>query len=86
MYEFLNLVVIPLIIGMVEIIKRAGLPVRFAPIVAVAIGLFFGIFYLDTLKEGIIVGLMVGLSASGLYSGSKNLRNGNDYEKLNDKR
>ncbi|WP_338451841.1 hypothetical protein R4Z09_08220 [Niallia oryzisoli] len=86
MYEFLNLVVIPLIIGMVEIIKKAGLPVRFAPIVAVAIGLFFGIFYLDTLKEGIIVGLMVGLSASGLYSGSKNIRNGNGYEKLNDKK
>ncbi|KAA9026081.1 hypothetical protein [Niallia endozanthoxylica] len=85
MYEFLHLVVIPLIIGMVEIIKKAGLPVQFSPIVAVAIGLFFGIFYLDTLKEGIIVGLMVGLSASGLYSGGKNLRNGHDYDKQSNK-
>ncbi|WP_071395543.1 hypothetical protein [Bacillus tuaregi] len=81
MYEFLHLVVIPLIIGIVEVIKKAGLPVRFSPLVAVAIGLFFGIFYFDVLIEGIIVGLMVGLSASGLYSGSKNLRNGNGHDK-----
>ena len=72
MLEFFQLVIIPIIIGIVEVVKRAGLPVKFSPLVSVALGVIFGILYVQPLLDGIIIGLMVGLSATGLYSGSKN--------------
>lgn len=84
MYEFFNLIVIPLIIGITEVIKKAGFPKKYSPIISVILGLFFGIFYLETLGEGIIIGLMVGLSATGLYSGSKNVRQGSYKIEEND--
>lgn len=74
MFETYDVAVIPLIIGIVEMFKRAGLPARFSPFVAVAIGLLLGVYYISTdIKEGIIIGLMLGLSASGLYSSTKNI-------------
>jgi hypothetical protein len=73
MFEFYQFVVIPIIIGIVEVVKRTGLPKKFSPLVSLALGLFFGFVFLDTFKESLIVGLIVGLAASGLYSGSKSL-------------
>ena len=76
MFEIYNVAVIPLIIGIVELFKRGGLPAKYAPFVSVFFGLLFGIFYIaSNVKEGIIVGLMIGLSATGLYSGTKNVMN-----------
>jgi hypothetical protein len=74
MFEFYQFVVIPIIIGIVEILKIAGLPVKYSPLASLALGLFFGFFFIESIKEGLIVGLLVGLSATGLYSGSKNIR------------
>lgn len=76
MFEFYELVVIPIILGIVEVFKRVGFPVKYSPLLSLALGLIFGVFYLDVLKEGIIVGLIIGLSATGLYSGSKNIKQG----------
>ncbi|MGE8203663.1 hypothetical protein ACQKP0_03800 [Heyndrickxia sp. NPDC080065] len=79
MFQIYDVAIIPLIMGIVELFKRAGLPNKYSPFVAVILGLLFGFFYIaDNVKEGIIVGLMFGLSASGLYSGSKNLTKSND--------
>ncbi|MFK2824118.1 hypothetical protein QYG89_00215 [Bacillus sp. B190/17] len=73
MFELYNIAIIPLVLGVVELFKRGGMPVKYSPFVAVILGLLFGIFYIGTdIKEGIIIGLMLGLSASGLYSSSKN--------------
>jgi hypothetical protein len=79
-YELFNLVIIPIIIGIVEVVKMAGLPIKYSPLVSLALGLFFGIFYVESFREGLIIGLMVGLSATGLYSGSKNVLNGKSKE------
>lgn len=73
MFEFYQFVIIPIIIGIVEVVKRAGLPIKFSPLVSLALGLFFGFVFLDTFPESLIIGLIIGLSATGLYSGSKNL-------------
>ena len=73
MYEFYSLVIIPMIIGIVEVLKGAGLPIKYSPLASLILGLLFGLFFIESFKEGLIVGLMVGLSATGLYSGSKNL-------------
>ena len=80
--EFFQLVIIPIIIGIVEVFKRAGLPNKYSPVVSLLLGVIFGILYVQPLLNGIIVGLMVGLSATGLYSGSKNIfKNGTNGEK-----
>lgn len=74
MYELYNVAIIPLIIGVVEMFKKAGLPAKYSPFIAVIIGILLGVFFLaSNTKEGIIIGLMIGLSASGLYSSTKNI-------------
>lgn len=71
--EIYDVVLIPLIIGMVELLKMYGMKKRLLPPMALIFGVVGGIFYVypGDLKAGILVGLMMGLSASGLYSGGK---------------
>lgn len=79
MFEIYDVAIIPLILAIVEFFKRCGVPIKYSPIIAVVCGILVGIFYLDAeLKERIIVGLMLGLSATGLYSGTKNIVKSND--------
>ncbi|AXI07680.1 hypothetical protein CUC15_01145 [Oceanobacillus zhaokaii] len=74
MFEIYDVVLIPLIIGLVQLLRTLGLRKKYLPLASLIFGLAGGIFYMypDDLKGGIIVGLMLGLSASGLYSGTKN--------------
>lgn len=66
---------IPVVVGLVQVIKTMGLPTRFAP----AVGLFLGVgleavvatAVPTSIAHVVIVGFIVGLSALGLYSGTK---------------
>jgi hypothetical protein len=65
-----------LIVGLIEVAKKLGLPTRYAPAVAVVFGIVFAVAYkIDTANgswlEAVVTGIMVGLTAAGLYSGSK---------------
>lgn len=64
------------IIAVIEIFKSFGLNQKYSPIFAVILGLVFSFamaFYGNTVEyESAIKGLIVGLSAVGLYSGAKN--------------
>lgn len=75
MFEVYGVLFIPLIVGLVEVLKIARLPNRWLPVASLIFGLAGGIFYIEpnNIKIGIIIGLMLGLSASGLYSSSKNM-------------
>lgn len=75
MLEIYDAVLIPLIIGIVELLKFTGLQKKLLPIVSLLLGVLAGVFYVypGDLKGGILVGLMMGLSASGMYSGGKAL-------------
>ncbi|MCM8900034.1 hypothetical protein KVG29_02210 [Caldicoprobacter algeriensis] len=68
-----DIAIIPLIVGIVELLKQIGLPSKFAAFVSVLLGIAIGVVYLspDDIKKGILVGLALGLAASGLYSGTK---------------
>lgn len=61
---------IPVIVGLVEVSKGLGVSNRYMPIVALVLGLgatwIIGDF-------NIIQGIVVGLSASGLYAGTKSV-------------
>lgn len=65
-----------LVVGLVEISKKIGLNARFAPLLAVGLGIglaFLGmpISHVDPFST-LFMGLIAGLSAVGLYSGVKN--------------
>lgn len=69
---------VALIIGIAEIIKRLGLPTRYIPLVDLALGLISGICVYVLSKgydwvSGVMIGIAIGLSACGLFSGIKNL-------------
>ncbi|MBM7717226.1 L-cystine uptake protein TcyP (sodium:dicarboxylate symporter family) [Bacillus thermophilus] len=74
MFEVYDVVLIPLILGLVELFKRAGVSGKILPFISLALGIIVGVVYVAEfdLKQGILVGAMLGLSASGLYSGTKN--------------
>lgn len=73
MFEVYDVALIAVIVGLVELLKGLGLKKKLLPVASLVFGLAAGIFYVypGDLKGGIIVGLMLGLSASGLYSGTK---------------
>ena len=70
---------VALVMGLAEVIKRIGLVnIKYIPIIDVFLGVISGtIVYGYTLKlgyvNGVMVGLAIGLSACGLFSGIKNV-------------
>ncbi|WP_172373324.1 hypothetical protein [Sporosarcina jiandibaonis] len=74
MFELYDVIIIPLILGIVEVFKRAGVSKKLLPFIALVIGIAIGVVYVTDFdwKQGVLVGAMLGLSASGLYSSSKN--------------
>lgn len=62
-----------IVVGLVEALKKVGLPTKWCPLVSIILGVLAGAFYSGTaIKEGILMGFAIGLSACGLYSGVKN--------------
>lgn len=75
-WEIYGVALIPAILGLVELAKKAGLPDKWSPVFAVVLGLGAGLTLLfpGDLGQGVVVGLALGLSATGLYSGAKNVK------------
>jgi uncharacterized membrane protein (DUF441 family) len=61
-----------IVLGIVQIAKGFGIPKRWSPILAIGVGI--GLCFLNSAgyPTAIFTGLIVGLSAVGLYSGVKN--------------
>jgi hypothetical protein len=67
------LILVPVILGVVEAIKKAGMRSRFAPILSVVLGIA-GAFWMTWFEFGsmdMFQGIIAGLVASGLWSGVK---------------
>lgn len=64
-------VLIPVIVGIVTVAKKTGLSTRYAPLLALVVGAVGGYFYIFQGTIGILVGITMGLAASGAYSGFK---------------
>lgn len=73
--EVYGIAVIPIIVGLIEAAKAGGLPKRFAPILALILGVAAGVIYLnpDSIKGGLLQGIAAGLASVGLYSGTSNV-------------
>ena len=74
LFEFSPIVVavVPVALGLVQLIKTAGLPTRLAPIASLLVGIGLITLLPDLSWQATLAqGLIVGLAASGLWSGSK---------------
>jgi len=73
-FNVYGIALIPVIVGLSELLKKSGLPAKFVPVASLILGLIFGITYMapGELKRGILLGLVLGLSSVGLFSGTKN--------------
>ncbi len=72
--EYAGIAVIPLLIGILEVLKKVGLKEKYVPAVSVLLGIVIGIglFGNGDIRAGVVQGIFIGLSAVGLYSGTKN--------------
>ena len=75
MVGFDDAAMVGLIMALVEAAKRTGMPARFAPLLALVLGIGAGVFFIapGDYAQGILFGIALGLSAVGLYSGTKNV-------------
>lgn len=75
-FQMFEMSVVGTIMALIDRLKDVGMPRKFSPIVAIALGLLAGVFviYPHDLTKGIVEGLFVGLSAIGVHSSVKNTR------------
>lgn len=76
--EYITLILVPILIGILEVLKRTDLfDKKFIPVASLVLGVILGIVFTGfNVKDGIIAGLFIGLSAVGLYSGTTNVLEG----------
>ena len=85
---YTDALLIGVIIGIVELLKILGVPKKILPIASLILGVISGMIYLfpEDPQAGILMGIIMGLSASGLYSGGKNIleKDNKDTDQLNE--
>lgn len=77
-FQFMGVSTVGLIMAVVDRLKAMGFPAKYAPFVAVGLGMLAGVFIVDPtdLQKGLLDGLFLGLSAVGTHSGLKNVVEG----------
>lgn len=73
-----GMALVPVIMGLVELLKRVGIPKKYVPVFAILLGILCGLYYLapDDPRKAVFLGIVMGLSSIGLYSGTKNTYQG----------
>lgn len=73
-FQAYDIALLPVIIGLVELLKRLGLPEKFAALASLILGVACGFIYIapSNPAQAALAGVVLGLSACGLYSGTKN--------------
>ena len=73
--ELTDAIIVPVVLGVTEVFKRVGIPNQYAGLVSLVVGLGVA-FWLSGFTAGAAIqGAFYGLSAAGLWSGSKALLN-----------
>lgn len=70
---------VALIMALAQLVKELGVPSKFIPVIDVVLGVLSGVCVYGLLGKmgiayGIILGVALGLSACGLFSGIKNIK------------
>ncbi|ARK20342.1 hypothetical protein CSV69_04485 [Sporosarcina sp. P26b] len=71
--EITDMVLVPVIVGLVDALKGYGLQKKWCPVVSIVLGVASGVVYVfpEDWASGVLSGIVMGLSAGGLYSGGK---------------
>lgn len=74
-YVTKSIVIVPIIVGLVQAIKMTAIPERYSPVISILVGVLIAFVtgQGDPWGHSVLAGLIYGLSASGLYSGTKAL-------------
>lgn len=69
----LQFALVPVLIGVNEVIKNVGVPTRFIPVFSLALGIggSFLVPGVSTVFVAVVGGVVIGLSAVGLYSSTR---------------
>ncbi len=80
-FTYEGIALIPVVTILVNIIKGTGVSSRFHPIISVGLGIIFGIIFVSNgdIKKGVLSGIVIGISASGLYSNGREVVKGVSY-------
>lgn len=76
-FVYAGIAIVPLLVGILEGIKKLGVNPKFIPTLSLVLGIISGIvlFSEGDILAGIVKGIYIGLSPVGLYSGTKNTLN-----------
>jgi len=66
-------IIVAVIVGLGQLAKGLNMPVKYIPLLSLVLGIVAGIFLVDadTVQEHIFQGIMIGLSAAGLFDQTK---------------
>ncbi|MFD4853664.1 holin [Bacillus mycoides] len=68
-------VIIGIIVGLSQIVKTIGLQTKYVPLLNLTLGIVLGVLFLDgDIKTNVFQGIIIGLSASGLFDHTKILK------------
>ncbi|MFB5557458.1 holin, partial [Bacillus cytotoxicus] len=68
-------VMIGIVVGLSQIVKTIGLQTKYVPLLNVTLGIVLSVLFLDgDIKTGVFKGIIIGLSASGLFDHTKILK------------
>lgn len=72
-----GVVIVPAVVGLTQVVKECGVPSRLAPAAAVFFGVLAGLAQIYGAHfqwiQAVVIGIALGLSAVGLYSGATSL-------------
>ncbi|MFS1511319.1 hypothetical protein VQL36_02600 [Chengkuizengella sp. SCS-71B] len=74
-FQIYDFAIVPIIVELVGLAKQLGLGAKLLPVFSLVLGVATGIFYVapGDPKQAILVGIVMELAASGLWSGAKNM-------------
>ncbi|MBP3968010.1 holin [Bacillus sp. WL1] len=65
-------VMIGIVIGLSQIVKKIGLQTKYVPLLNLTLGIVLGVLFLNgDIKTNVFQGIIIGLSASGLFDHTK---------------
>ncbi|MGI2836798.1 holin [Bacillus cytotoxicus] len=74
-------VMIGIVVGLSQIVKTIGLQTKYVPLLNVTLGIVLSVLFLDgDIKTGVFKGIIIGLSASGLFDHTKILKKDADVK------
>ncbi|MEX1029585.1 MAG: hypothetical protein WDZ91_06015 [Paenibacillaceae bacterium] len=69
-----ELTIVPIIVALVRVLRMSGVPPRWLPLCAIALGMISGFVYIapENPKLGLLSGIVMGLIAIGVWSSVTN--------------